>query len=461
MVRGLLLLLAGTILAGLAPSAVPHRLAEELSNARVALTQGDAPRALVALESALRLEPSLTQLHRPAAQAALVSLNPGDALTHIDLALAADPDDQDLACLRLEAMTERGDSVGWDSIPPACQGSARLPWLRAQALLADGEFERALGELEQAANRPSPDPEALHLRALLSAALRPQVALAAVLDARRAGVDGPLLADLESVLRSLAGASEFEAAMRTGQALLNHGRSQEASLAFERAAALRPTDVGALAYLAFAATSLDPQNFDRLRAIRLESPGVTLPYLLEAVALRQAGNPSSAIPVLAAALDLDPANPALLAEMAAAQLSAGDLPEAGRGYRRAAEAASTDAAYWRLLAQFSLDHGVDPAGLAFPAARNAVALDPASAEAWDLLGQAHLLEGDALLADRLLRISIRLDPGLPAAHYHLGQARLALADPAGARSAFEAVLRIDAEGEYADLARRSLETLAG
>jgi len=459
--RGLLLLLAAAILAGLSPTAAPLQLSEQLSRARTALAQGDAPGALSALDSVLRLEPTLTMLHRPAASAALDAHSPAAALSHIGQALATDPAAHDLECLRLEAVAEAGGLAALKPIPAACQDSGRLRLLRAQALIADGEHAQAMAELDTSASLAPADAEVLYLRAVLSAALRPETALVAVLDARATEADDPLLADLESLLRTSSGANAFESSMRSGQVFLKHGRYREASLAFQRAAGLQPTDIGAQAYLAFALSPVDPQALDRLRTIRLKSPAVALPYLLEAMALRQGGTPSSAIPVLEAALEREPGSPALLAEMGATQLSAGNLPQAARWYRLAAEAARTDPAYWRLLAQFSLDHGVDPAGLALPAARNAVALDPASAEGWDLLGYAHLLEGDVLLADRVLRTSIRLDPGLPASHYHLGQARLSLKDPTGARAAFESVLRIDPEGAYAELARRSLETLAG
>jgi tetratricopeptide (TPR) repeat protein len=460
-VRGLLLILAGAILAGLSPNPAPLQLSEQLSQARTSLAQGDAPGALSALDSALRLEPSLTMLHRPAAHAALGAHQPAAAVSHIEQALAADPGAGDLECLRLEALAEAGGLAAVKPVPATCQDSSRLHLLRAQALIAEGEHVQALAELEASASLATADVEGLQLRAVLSAALQPGTALAAVLEARAAGADDPLLTDLESILRTSSGASSFELAMRSGQVFLKHGRFQLAALAFQRAAELQPSDLGAQAYLAFSLSPVDPQAVDRLRTLRLQSPEVALAYLLEAMALRQGGAPFSAIPVLEAALELEPGSPALLAEIGATQLSAGDLPQAARGYRRAAEAARTDPAYWRLLAQFSLDHGVDPAGLALPAARNALVLDPASAEGWALLGQAHLLAGEVLLADRLLRTSIRLDPASPASHYHLGLARVSLEDPTGARAAFESVLRIDPEGPYAELARRSLETLAG
>jgi tetratricopeptide (TPR) repeat protein len=333
---------------------------------------------------------------------------------------------------------------------------------RARALFAEGEFALALAELESVESVLQRNPEGLRLRAILLATLRPESALPAVIDARTGGArEDTLLADLEAAFRAATGSGAFDYAMRAGQVFLAHGNAPEAARAFQRATELDPSDITARAYLAYAAASTDPQAAARLRALRAEAPDLPLLYLFEAIVLRQSGFPSSALPVLEAAIELDPENPSAWAELGATHIALGEIAQATHDYRVAAQTARSDPAYWRLLSRFSLDHGVDPAGLALPAGRNAVALDPVDAEAWDLLGEAHLRQGDLWLADRVLRTAIQIDPGLPAAHYHFGQVRLALSDPPGARAAFEAVLRIDPEGGYADLARRSLESLAG
>lgn len=458
--RGLLLLLALAMLAVLAPTPAPQRLSEVLVQARVALRQGDAPAALDALETALRLETTLVALHRPAAEAALVAGNPPAALRHIDQMQANGPTDAQLECLRLEALAASEPLTPVGALAPGCAGSPHLALLRAKALISAGEHQPALALLE-ALPADLPDPqEIVQLRAILSAALRPEAAYPAVVEARRRSqAPDPMLTDLEVALRPSPGSSAFGTAVRSGQVFLQHGRPQEAALAFQRAVTLQPGDIEAEAYLAYAQAQEDPQAIPRLRAIEAAAPDALLPHLLEAMALRETGSPSQAIAALEAGLALEPGNPALLAEMGAAHLAAGDLPQAGRWYRLAAESARTEPAYWRLLARFSLDHSVDTAGLAFPAARNAIALDPKNGEGWDLLGQAHLVGGDLRLADRLLRNAIRLDPGLAAAHYHLGLASLAMGDPATARAAFGSVLGIDPEGEFAVLAERTLTGL--
>ena len=458
--RGLLLLLAIAMLAVFAPTPAPQRLSEVLVQARAALRQGDAPAALGALETALRLEPTLVALHLPAAQAALASGNPTAALRHIDQMWRNEPADAQLECLRLEALAASEPLTPIGIIPPGCAGSTHLALLRAKALVSAGEPQQALALLEALPFDPADPPEILQLRAILSAALRPEAAYPAVVEARRrSDAPNPILTDLEAAMRPSPGSSAFGTALRSGQVFLQHGRPQEAALAFQRAVTLQPGSIEAQAYLAYAQARQDPQAITRLRAIEAEAPDAFLPHLLEAMALRESGSPTQATAALEAGLALEPGNPALLAEMGAAQLSAGDLPHAAHWYRLAAESARTDPAYWRLLARFSLDHSVDTAGLAFPAARNAIALDPQNAEGWDLLGHAHLVAGDLRLADRMLRNAIRLDPGWPAAHYHLGLASLAKADPATARAAFETVLRIDPEGEFAVLAERSLTSL--
>lgn len=462
LVRAILLFLTGTILAAVSPTAAPRALAEELAAARESLALGEPQAGLTHLNAILRLEPSLGFLHRPAAQAALAGNDRGAALAHIEQALHIEPEAEDLECLRFEALAMTRGAPARTPIPASCQGSARLHRRRAQALTAAGQFEEALGEAGVSARLDPQDADSHRLRAVLAAALGTESALSLSRDARRlTGPEDRLLTDLVTTLGLSSSSAPTEAAVRAGQVFLKHQLWTEAAAAFERAVDLAPGDLGAQAYLAYARSALDEQAIQQLRGIRQHAPDAPLPYLLEAMALRQHGRPSAAIPLLEAGLALSPENPAMLAEMGAAQMTAGDLAQAAGWYRRAAEAAATEPAYWRLLAQFSLDHGFDIAGLALPAARNAVALEPGSAEAWDQLGHAHLVEGDPLLADRILRTSIELNPQSASAHYHFGLARLALADSAGAIGAFQAVLQIDPEGAYAELARRSLESLGG
>ena len=146
--RGLLLLLAIAMLAVFAPTPAPQRLSEVLVQARAALRQGDAPAALGALETALRLEPTLVALHLPAAQAALASGNPTAALRHIDQMWRNEPADAQLECLRLEALAASDPLTPFGVLPPGCAGSTHLALLRAKALISGGEHQQALALLE-------------------------------------------------------------------------------------------------------------------------------------------------------------------------------------------------------------------------------------------------------------------------------------------------------------------------
>jgi tetratricopeptide (TPR) repeat protein len=108
------------------------------------------------------------------------------------------------------------------------------------------------------------------------------------------------------------------------------------------------------------------------------------------------------------------------------------------------------------LAQFSLNFEVEIADLGLPAARNLLTLDPADPRSYDLLGYAHFLNGNMLLAERLLLKSIALQPSLASAHYHLGQLRRWQGHFEQSQAAFELALQLDPDGAVGELARRAL-----
>ncbi len=460
--RWIVLLLVGAILAGLSPTAAPRALGEHLTAAQQSLQEGDPQVAVEHLEAVLRLEPSLAILHRSAAMAAVAAGQLGQALTHLEEIELEDQRSTEAICLRLEAEALR-QGPSWEAqIPDSCPQAARLHRLRAQAFYSAGQPQPALAEILESVRLAPDDPASQRLLAMWVAASNPSAAGESLEAARRlSGPGDVLLQDLTAALQADAGLRPSDVALRVGQTFLKHDRPVEAVEAFEHAVDLSPMDPAPQAYLAFARSRKDPQAITALQQLREEAPDVILPYLLEAIVLREAGTPSRAIPLLQAALARAPESPALLAELGAAYLGSGDLPRAAQWYRRAAEAAGVDPSFWLLLSRFSLEQAYDIAGIALPAARNAVGLNPGNEEGWDLLGHAQLLAGDGLLAERALLTSLALDPQNVSAYYHLGLLRLQLGDPIGAAAALQAAIQLDPASADAELARRSLESIEG
>jgi superkiller protein 3 len=158
------------------------------------------------------------------------------------------------------------------------------------------------------------------------------------------------------------------------------------------------------------------------------------------------------------ALELDPENAAICAEVASTYLEKRDYLSAREWFRMAAERAPQDPTFHLLQAQFHLSHllwveeGVD-------AAQMAVALDPENAMAWDLLGWGQYLVKRPKEAKNSLERAIALNPDLASAYYHLGlvYAQEGLNDMA--RRAYERAIDLDTEGLYRERAEKALKEL--
>jgi Flp pilus assembly protein TadD len=161
---------------------------------------------------------------------------------------------------------------------------------------------------------------------------------------------------------------------------------------------------------------------------------------------------------LAQAAELDPTNPSIAAELGGAHEDQGEMTSALAAFLHAAELAPREAAFWRLLAEFSLRNEIEVRQVGIPAARNAYALAP-DAAACDNLAMAHFLSGDLVLAERFLRRALALDRARPETQYHLGLLFLERDQVAAARAAFETAARLDPEGAIGELATRTLEGL--
>jgi len=116
-----------------------------------------------------------------------------------------------------------------------------------------------------------------------------------------------------------------------------------------------------------------------------------------------------------------------------------------------------------LLARFYVDREFKVADEGLPAARMAVGLNPTSALAADALGFALFLTGDTVTGHQeleralsLVERALSLDPGLAAAHYHLGVTLLSQGDREAVGPYLDQALTLDPQGPYGDLALKAL-----
>ncbi len=197
---------------------------------------------------------------------------------------------------------------------------------------------------------------------------------------------------------------------RLGEAFARHQAWAFAADAFEAALALEEGYTEALSYLGLAYEMLGRDGRPELEQAAQTAPGAALPHVFLAQHWIRAGELERALAELEIAARLDPENPAIAAELGNVYARAGKHALAIQAFQAATRLAPMDAEFWRLFAVYSITYEVQLDELGIPAARNALNLKPGSAGAAALLGYAHLLTGDLLLAERLIVRAVNASP---------------------------------------------------
>lgn len=268
-------------------------------------------------------------------------------------------------------------------------------------------------------------------------------------------------AEVISILEGLTGAEdEASVAAKLGHMYLGRELPTLAQEQLTKAVSLDPEQHLARSYLGYVLWSLGEYEEARgvLReALRLQ-PESALNHLVRGMLNRSQGWLVAALVEFQKALELDPENAAICAEMASTYLEKRDYPAAREWYRAAVERAPGEVEFHLLRAEFHLEHLLWlEDGLA--AAQMAVALDPQNGVAYDLLGWAqYLLRRPEARAS--LEKAVALDPESASAHYHLGLAYAQEGLNDLARWAYERAIDLDTEGFYRERAQKALKELA-
>ncbi len=160
---------------------------------------------------------------------------------------------------------------------------------------------------------------------------------------------------------------------------------------------------------------------------------------------------------LSDALALDPGNPLLIAEMGAAMSALGDVQTAINLFSEAVQQEPENPVYWQFLAKFSIQSEIQVEDIGLPAARQAHLLDASNPDSLALIGQAHLVLGNTLLAERFLLRAIETDPTFAPASLDLASLYLAEGDRDAARFHVQRVLDLAPDSPEAERALKILE----
>ncbi len=457
--------LALAILLVLGPTPVLRPLAASLAGAARALAGGRPAAAVVWLESALRLDPQLIELHPLIAESALAAGDPLGAIEHLAQADRLLPGDPGRACLRGMALQDSGAPeaalAAWEAAAAVCleQPNILVRAARAALTLDDPAHYREYMQ-SLAARFPTNAQVQLDLGAAV-AAVNPPAALPILRLARSLAQRQNPLADelIQTILDSQAQGSASFVLARVGQTLARRDRWQPAAWALSRSIELEPGYVEAQAYLGLALDRSGRDGLSWLQAAVVAAPNAALPRTFLGYHWQELGRLDLALESFLLAARLEPDNPAIAAQLGGLYEAQGDLVSAKAAYRTATRLAPRDASFWALLADFSLRNEIEVEALGLPAARNAAALAPGEAAALESLGHAYYLLGDFPMAERFIVRALQADPLAAAAQLHFGLVLQAQGDWPAARAALQMAFTLDPQGTVGGTAARMLRAL--
>jgi tetratricopeptide (TPR) repeat protein len=252
--------------------------------------------------------------------------------------------------------------------------------------------------------------------------------------------------DVEKALTLATAAAEARGAPATAHVLLARVRLAQGALepawrALDRAIALQPRNVDALAYMGFVGGKLAASTFERLKA---DSPGSARVKQLEAEALELQDRRDEAEAAYEAALAADPA--LLDALLSLARMKRGRLAcdEAAALYERAEAVRPTfDSAYGLGFCRSYLQED----DKAITAYELAVKRDPSAAVAWSGLGSARVKAGRTAEGIEALERAVSLEPRMSDGWYMLGMAYQSAGNAEKSKVAFDRAAELRVGGK--------------
>jgi Flp pilus assembly protein TadD len=454
------------LLLALSPSPIALPFLHPLQTAQASLKSGDLEIARCQLESAIEFERALAVLHLDAAELAFDVDDMNSATSHLDALEIQNLPSHEAYCLRQRVNIRVEESPELDNTwqdlirncPEIIIGIEQLALER----LASNDLDETLRIFEALTKTASLNAETEEFYAYAQAAMAPADSMPLLQTlARRADQTPQLAIDLILAIESSSKEpSPTYTLAQVGLTFARHGRWKFAISSLERVLELDPDFHEARAYLGLSKDQTGQSGLDDLLAATDALPDQALPHVFLALHWLGVDEEEQAREALTIAAQLDPFNPAIAAQLGDVYTGLGDLITASAAYRQAADLDPKNPAFWLLLARFSNQYEVDIHSLALPAARNAVALSTREAAPIAELAHTHFLLGNNILAERLLRRAVMLDPYNAQTQYYLGLLFDTQGDRSGAWAAMQLASYLYAPESYQALAKRWLEGAA-
>jgi tetratricopeptide (TPR) repeat protein len=243
-------------------------------------------------------------------------------------------------------------------------------------------------------------------------------------------------------------------ALLLGRAYLAENDLTLAQRAFDEAIMLNPAYAEAQAFAGFVRDQRGADGGEWLdRAVELDPMLIVARYFRARHRWAQA-DLDGALADLNTAIERDPTNALIAAEIGRVYTQRSDFPNAEIWLNKARELKVQDVAIWKSLAELYVGRSFGTVDQAVTTAQQIVALAPEDAEAHLWLGRAYLRSGDRHGAELELQEAVRLNPQAALAHFYVG--RLYGRDTEAGRAAYERAVLLDPTGPIGVAAQRVL-----
>jgi tetratricopeptide (TPR) repeat protein len=243
--------------------------------------------------------------------------------------------------------------------------------------------------------------------------------------------------------------------MLLGRAYLAQNDLALAQRAFDEATTLNPGYAEAQAFAGFVR---DQRGIDGQawldRAVKLD-PNLIVAHYFRARHRWERADLGGALDDLNYAIERDPTNALIAAELGRVYTQRSDFPNAEKWLTQARDLRPQDVTIWKSLAELYIGRSYGTVDQAVATAQQIVTLAPAEAEAHVWLGRAYLRGGDRGGAERELNEAARLDPRAALTHFYLG--RLYGSETDAGHAEYQRALTLDPAGPIGLAAKRVLE----
>ncbi len=230
-----------------------------------------------------------------------------------------------------------------------------------------------------------------------------------------------------------------------------------AARAFEEATQRDSRNAEGWAWLGEARQHLGQDGSDALNLALALDPNDTIVHGLRGLYWKRQGNYSNALAEYLQAAQLEADNPAWQVSIGEMYTQLGSLVSALSAYQSATQLAPNDPTYWRLLALFCSDNGVQVQEVGLPAAKKAAELAPQDPQVLDVLGWSYLSAGYSYSAEQTLLQALKIEPGLASAHLHLAETYLGNGDRTSAFNELNQAIQLDPGGPAGQVAAQMMK----